>query len=121
MRTALVTEAVKPAMAPKHNSTGTPARSISHRRLPITMPKNPNKMLTWSPDTATIWLMPLRENSRLCCQLKPLLSPSSNALAKAEASAGKLSPMIPFSRFAQMAGRSRSSGSPSAATESPRG
>ena len=59
IRQARVTEGEKPVIAPKKKSTGVDTRSSSHRLVLVNKYTMEKRMERCSPDTATIWRMPL--------------------------------------------------------------
>ena len=59
---ALVIDGVKPATAAKIRTTGIPTMAVKCRCFPVRKKIKPNKIETCRPDTAMIWLIPLRRN-----------------------------------------------------------
>ena len=59
MTHALVTEGVNPVTAANRMSAGIPINAVSPRFLPESRKIIENRIETWRPETAMIWLMPL--------------------------------------------------------------
>ena len=56
---ARVTDGVKPAIAANSTITGIPIKAVRKRLFPVINSTRPHKIATCSPETATMWRIPL--------------------------------------------------------------